>query len=250
MKIYKYRPIDKYIEKNILHSLFAYVRVSNFNDPFELRPSLTLSYDQWNKENAFNTKEKEDKLLKGIRNMNSFDNDSTSVLLNGIFVSCFTRTLDSILMWSYYANGHKGICYEFDIPDDEYQAMDFSEVNYTEERPEIKIHITTQNSEDKKNDDQESNYIKKSIHHIITTKSNVWKHENEIRLFLKDKKLELIDKQYIDLSLPFISKIFLGALVNNNDKDLIKQYALSKNIPVYQMEIDDKHYTLSPHPII
>lgn len=250
MKIYKYRPIDQHIEKNIIHSLFAYVRVSNFNDPFELRPSFAFSYDQWNKENAFNTKEKVDKILKGIRNMNSFGNDSTSVLLNGIFVSCFTSTVDSILMWSYYANGHKGVCYEFDIPDAEYCEMDFSEVNYAEERPEIKIHITTQNSEDEVNVDQESSYIKKNIHRIITTKSNVWKHENEIRLFLKDKKLEHISKQYIDLSLPFISKIFLGALVTNNDKELIKQFALSKNIPVYQMEIDDRHYTLSPRPVI
>lgn len=37
----------------------------------------------------------------------------------GIKVSCFSERNDSILMWAYYANSHKGICVEYDFSDKE-----------------------------------------------------------------------------------------------------------------------------------
>ncbi|MDD2979257.1 MAG: DUF2971 domain-containing protein [Hespellia sp.] len=37
----------------------------------------------------------------------------------GLKVSCFSEKNDSILMWSYYGNSHKGICVEYDFTDEE-----------------------------------------------------------------------------------------------------------------------------------
>jgi hypothetical protein len=39
----------------------------------------------------------------------------TNVFLKNSSVACFSESCDNFLMWSHYANGHRGVCLEFDI---------------------------------------------------------------------------------------------------------------------------------------
>ena len=49
-----------------------------------------------------------------------------------MYVGCLSATYESILMWSYYGDNHKGVCLEIDIDEDsEY----LSKVQYQNERP-------------------------------------------------------------------------------------------------------------------
>ena len=36
-------------------------------------------------------------------------------LIKSIHVACFSETKESILMWSHYADNHKGFCVEYDF---------------------------------------------------------------------------------------------------------------------------------------
>ncbi len=39
---------------------------------------------------------------------------------DSLLVSCFSETCDSILMWSHYADSHKGVCIEFENEDNDF----------------------------------------------------------------------------------------------------------------------------------
>ena len=73
---------------------------------------------------------------------------------------------DEILMFSYYAGGHTGVCFEFDAETNntigETTFLGFArQVNYVKDFPV---------------------FTKKSIHRLPWTKYFVWQHENEYRV--------------------------------------------------------------------
>ena len=44
-------------------------------------------------------------------------------------------------MWSYYADSHHGVCFEFDIPDDRLSEYEIAEVKYTAGRAVFKVRL-------------------------------------------------------------------------------------------------------------
>lgn len=64
-------------------------------------------YDSF-KTPCFTNKEFADEIDKGYRVMDGYCHIVS-------LVSCFNEEYDSIPMWSYYANQHKGVCIEFDL---------------------------------------------------------------------------------------------------------------------------------------
>lgn len=43
---------------------------------------------------------------------------STDEILNGFAYYCMAKKPDNILMWSHYADSHKGVCFRFDLLQD------------------------------------------------------------------------------------------------------------------------------------
>lgn len=80
---------------------------------------------------------------------------------------CFAKERDSIPMWSYYANGHAGICVHFDA----YRAPigNAMRVNYTDTYPMLPMPMGEIRSGE-------------VILHGLLTKSAAWCHEHEYRL--------------------------------------------------------------------
>lgn len=85
----------------------------------------------------------------------------------GIF--CLTELDDSVLMWSHYADNHKGVCISFDLegskPSDLWGAQP---VQYAEARPEIPaLRKTGETSE---------------MYHALLRKADFWSYEKEWRV--------------------------------------------------------------------
>lgn len=244
MKIYKYCSIDNYLYENIKNANFVYSRPSNFNDPFELRPIVKFDGDDWHKENVFTNSNEINKLINLCRDFNDPNHMNGSHLIKRIFVACFSKTYDNTLMWSYYSDGHRGICYEFDIPDEIYNSMGFKDVIYVHTRPEINIKLVNplkRNESDNSAINKESN----DFSQLVTFKSIVWSHEKEVRVYYNDKDSNYNDN-LPDLYLDFISKIFIGVNITMDDQLKVAKYAKEKNIPVYKMEVDLKSFSLIP----
>ena len=88
-------------------------------------------------------------------------------------VVCFSRTWKNPLLWSHYADRHKGICLGFDVPDEapdangRMRSLAFP-VEYTAERPQLegRIQLNT-----------------RFIHQWLSTKYEGWRYEDEVRVF-------------------------------------------------------------------
>ena len=125
-----------------------------FNDPFD--SSIIVKTDNSKDEirNYFSRIQLEDPLKEALIQKCINDPDFFKNYINeGIIqrmenngVSCFSKSKENILLWSHYADSHKGICLEFDISKDKdfFTAphfMDYSEkyldFNYLKEREEV-----------------------------------------------------------------------------------------------------------------
>jgi len=88
-------------------------------------------------------------------------------------VSCFTETPDDLLMWSYYAEGHAGLCLRFRT-EPLYDSVlkhrgIFLQVDYSHEYPRTCIY---------------TDGAPTMGHRVLGTKAQQWRHEKEWRFVL------------------------------------------------------------------
>ncbi|MGU3447606.1 DUF2971 domain-containing protein [Enterobacteriaceae bacterium C34A] len=57
-----------------------------------------------------------------------------------VAVACFTKKYDSRLMWGYYGNGMKGICFAYNKERLKASGVEFSNVTYAPEAPKVDIY--------------------------------------------------------------------------------------------------------------
>ena len=132
-------------------------------------------------------------------------------------MSCFAEVNDSILMWSYYANSHKGVCIEFDL-----SKLDTTESLNREILTSLtKVHYSPIRS------DLQHTVQDQEEYHFLVSKAEVWSHEHEWRLICET------DEEY----LPFdcVSRVFLGV---NFDKKMKSYSELEKLCRKSVIEID------------
>ena len=144
-------------------------------------------------------------------------------------ISCFSEIKDSILMWSYYANSHNGVCIEFDLsrldPNDELNnkiLKSLTKVHYSPLRADV----------------QHSGAFATELN-FITSKADVWGHEHEWRIICETQE------QY----LPFdcVSGVYVGVNFNTNAakyQELVKAVNTYENLPIMQCKLSIDKYQL------
>ncbi len=113
---------------------------------------------------------------------------------------CFSQKWQNPVQWSHYANEHKGICMEFEVPD-----QFIFKVNYEEERLNVESEIDLQ-----------------TMYRYLTTKFAHWSYEEEYRLFITlDKNEEENGLYFSDFSENLIlKKVIVGARSDITRKEL------------------------------
>lgn len=205
MKFYKYAPwVDPkgdYTRKNILNNAVYLASPETFNDPFDFNPVydynaseeqkiIHLSHLFRERENL--TKKQARRKAKQILKENpTFNNEESICRFAGNIknnlrqiagVSCFTTKPGNSPMWAHYADGHTGICLEWDFPDekriehfslppgaDKPVPLILQPVQYSNERPVANLFCDTKQSSD-------------PLYRSVITKSTDWAYENEYRL--------------------------------------------------------------------
>lgn len=162
-------------------------------------------------------------------NINAGFKETKRVMSLNCKISCFSEVCDSILIWSYYANCHRGVCVEFDlsrldnsIPLNKEILNNISMVHYTPIRPDL-------SSPDNSNTSFE----------FLTTKAEVWSHEHEWRL--------ICDTNEDFLPFNCISKVIIGAKFDVNAKkykDLTKAVRAHENLPIYKCMLSSTKYQI------
>ncbi|EJT6665860.1 DUF2971 domain-containing protein [Clostridium perfringens] len=150
---------------------------------------------------------------------------------NNLAIACLSETNDNILMWSHYANNHKGICLEYD----------FEEINNISTIFPV---IYSNNTCDISDDILNENY--NFIIQKVLTKAENWKYENEWRIVVQNK-----DESQIGLLIktPKVKAIYLGCRIDEENKKTIKNLAIEKGIEVYQMKMKKDSFELEPEKV-
>ncbi|MGH7815031.1 MAG: DUF2971 domain-containing protein [Candidatus Binataceae bacterium] len=195
-QLFRYRPFDIPTEKCLKcgeaadssgrdqreRVCFAETRLyapsrTQFNDPFDC---LALSFDHIPKadleafidkmtEQAFTEMSPVARQAKAqeLKRYSASDLQRTSQeMADYLGILSFSTKPDNLLMWSHYANSHKGFCLEFDT---QYEPFDKAwPVAYSLRRPKYEL----------------STDSLKNAQHLVLTKSLDWAYEDEWRVVL------------------------------------------------------------------
>lgn len=151
---------------------------------------------------------------------------------NDLLIGSFSKKMDSVLMWSHYADCHKGICLEIE------NNLLFRNVKYTKKKISFFLEdIIRNNIILKRNVD--INFIKK-INSYYFIKSDEWNYENEVRYV--DYK-NIVGSQFLKVK---IRRILVGSKVDEKSEDFIKlkEIAKEKKIPICLMKNDNNYYRI------
>jgi hypothetical protein len=206
------------------------------NDPFELKPSFA-SYKKSIKDyvrNEFKLRavdfdklsyiEQESKIQKLI----SPSIDKMAESLKEFLILSLTKKEENLLMWSHYADSHRGLVIGFDYDNSFFHpTIDFKlskpfEVKYSNNRPMFfnydKIRARNAPFED--------------IRILLTTKSLWWEYEEEIRMFANPKATNSVGKDnygfdiyLVNFPTECLKKIIFGSLMNSSEKMEISEIA-------------------------
>lgn len=144
-------------------------------------------------------------------------------------VSCFSEVSDDVLMWSHYADKHRGMCIGFDLnlicPD-----YVLYPVNYIKEVQQIDGMVKTP-------------YV---FYYWVTFKAERWSYEREIRAVSNN------GKSIIEYPKEAVREIHFGYNIKDNEIAAairVLKKLRYKNIVIYRMILDNKTLGLKKVPV-
>ncbi len=242
--LYRYKTCGSgEIEKIFIEHKIRFPNPLNFNDPFDCKPKVIFKGTHKEKREFLISQAKirnpylknkeikkilvEGSALKKFRNVeyvNSlFDNYKK---LFGLY--CLSEISDDLLMWSHYADAHRGFCLQFksDNPDTIFGKA--YKITYQEEYPVVNL-LELDNF--------------KSCFDIFATKSNHWEYEKEWRIIKTPQEGGAI---WYKFDPELLTGIIFGARMKEIDKNKIKKLSEKYPSPIsfYQSALNQMEYGL------
>jgi len=234
--VYHYSDFEIGVEKIILNNTLKFSSPNEFNDPFDCNEDLLKL--RITKESAIKqikdskqklTRNERTRLIKKITNPNTVSSKMKETKKD-YKLACFSEKSDETLMWSHYANKHRGICIGFSFPHQYTGKFILCPIKYLK-----KIEKLDGDSE-----------TAKVILYWLTTKSERWSYENEIRAITQSKRVNSYG--LIEFDRKYVSEIIFGCMVSEKDiNQTIKKINLyygENNIVFYKMKIDSDTFLL------
>lgn len=241
-KFYRYRSLaNEYETDNIMQGQIWLSKPTEFNDPYDSMINIDLDeilkkYLEADKEIIYkynslsrgdkrkvrrNIEREKAKLEKDIKK-------ELEILRKSFGIACFSESYDSLLMWSHYADYHRGICLEYSFEEIKNIAP-FCPVIYTDRFENLVNYV------DIKQDEVSDEAIK-----LFMTKSKDWSYENEWRII--DILVEDGAEKGRILKGLKPQKILMGCKISDtNERETIK-VANKLNIPIAKMKMDTKRF--------
>lgn len=232
--VYKFRDWTNDYHKDILKGEIYFPSPLDFNDPFDcnipvayelLQDDEQLRIDYFTKlvnthKGFLNEYEKKNEIQRFISEGRYRDpewlkwqarKNRENLATTGVF--CFSMVKDNILLWSHYANSHKGFCVGFNPVKLFYElfqnGVGGGYVRYSNDYPVI----------------MPGTDVMEQIYIQVNTKSNCWAYEEEYRM---DRFKGAKSKVVVQGSC--IEEVNLGCAMSERDKESI-MYFINVNIP-------------------
>lgn len=153
-------------------------------------------------------------------------------------IACFSEDVKSILMWSHYADSHKGFALEYDFRTTQSMPLErgaLYPVVYSDERYDASVYITWQFMHvlgfHPKNPDITA-FSKVALH-----KSRVWEYEREWRIIDPGPHDPTHPKPTVIHYKPMA--IYYGENIPKDKYERLHQIAAEKGIREYKMDVDE-----------
>lgn len=153
-------------------------------------------------------------------------------------ICCFSEINDSILMWSHYANNHKGFCIEYNFTK---EGIDRS---LTEQLQPVLYQDNLFNIGHYFHENGEKMNPFVTMYNAIV-KSTEWSYEKEWRITYVNEKEKGYSKKLFSPQ-----AIYLGAKMSEVEKERMIEMARKKQIEVYQMKMKNNEFKLIPERIL
>lgn len=236
--LYKYRAIDENTKKIIINHEFYFNSPANFNDPYDCNIPKISTIEINNAEKSISKEETDvNKIIKHATVNPQNIKTALTNTVNKIGICCFSTVFDSILMWSHYADYHKGICLKFDILKDPDFFLNTLSVHYSQMQPYFDILQG-------KNDISEE---------IIRTKFVDWSYESEVRIVKCKKDIKNNNKKddarLFGFNKEALVEIIFGEKTSEEDMNRVRKWCTEgldkQNIRFSQMTLKKgTHYGL------
>lgn len=194
--LYKYRSIDNFknIVDIILKSRLYAAKYSELNDPME--GHYIYSPNSCPQEIIEKIKGRKKKIR----------------------IVSLSRSFNNFLMWSHYADGHRGIAIGIDINREEYNVRP---VNYIDKLTNLK--------------DISNVSIDKFSEKVLSQKLSLWNYEEEERVFVEGSST------FIDVT---VRQVIIGKKMSNQNYSFLKEliHKVNPNIEVIRIEVLDNSF--------
>ncbi|EKL9831854.1 DUF2971 domain-containing protein [Vibrio alginolyticus] len=168
---YKFRELNKSTFEMLINNELWCAKPETLNDPFDTQ------IDRQNLE----------ELYQGVfSDQNEINHriNHLADIFSGVGICSFSKRIDSPIMWSHYADEHKGICIEFDLVQIREQNIDLTinDVDYQKILPELDFVQLDKGEGVSSPKRQSANPYAK----MLNTKDVTWEYEKEVRLIKYD----------------------------------------------------------------
>jgi len=248
-KLYKYQPYTVWSLDNLKNRQLWFSKPCRLNDPFDCAfPTVPSepNEDEWRRlhQDARETVQDKERFdleysLNGNysdqfrnfvrRQTKDFLTTRRRTTLYESGLACFSEILDNLLMWSHYADGHRGFCLEFDVRSDPFHKA--IPVRYLETLPRFNpVEILAEGPSEPLMD-------------LIRTKSINWSYEKEWRIFQKIGDLPHGIKP------ESLTAIYFGCAMPDVHRQIISALLAGSPTRLYEMEKADGQFKVFPRAV-
>jgi len=225
-RLYKYRSLAeaafKYTEQIFLRDEIYFSPLGSLNDPFEGRHHQFI--------HSMNDPVMLDPVVQEMMgDIYRRAQESAARIVAGVGVLSLSEKPDESVMWSHYADEHRGICLEFDGSNLGTLFDDARRVDYSDSTPFIDV-----------TGDPSSLELAKLI---CLSKASQWQYEKEWRVLSPVAGVK-----------PFpsatLTGVILGARISADHRRCVRDW-LAQRSPqpqILQAELEDRNYGLGIHP--
>ena len=168
--------INSHTESILTANELHFTNPKDFNDPYDCTFPINNNSSKeeiklWTDSNGFSANHF---LVGFMQNHPDFIKAFMLKKIENIGICCFSSLCDSILMWSHYADYHKGICLKFDILKDPDFFFNPLVVQYTKILPGC--YFLNKNQEE--------------MEKVVQRKFSDWSYESEVRILKSAEDLQ------------------------------------------------------------
>lgn len=190
-KIFKFRSINKNLLKSLVDGSIYFARPSFLNDPFDCRVDVLRSLEKAIIKSPPESRGSLEKLwqMKGFLEKVQAD-------LYEFGVCAFSLELNDPLMWSHYADGHRGLSLMYSFREAYFHQNADRIVGIVRMQYGVSP-LTDWFIQRAPNLGSFEDFGTSLVSKILTVKAEPWKYEQEVRILRRNSGVEPLDREYL-----------------------------------------------------